>query len=50
MAQTEQRLGFRPPYGAWDTAFDAFYVHDPCLFGAPGTAKPATRKQARREP
>lgn len=28
MAQTEQRLGFRPPYGAWDTAFDAFYVHD----------------------
>lgn len=28
MAQTEQRLGFRPPYGAWDTAFDAHYVHD----------------------
>lgn len=28
MQQTEQRLGFRPPYGAWDTAFDAHYVYD----------------------
>lgn len=32
IAQTEQRLGFRPPYGAWDTAFDAFYVHDYFLY------------------
>lgn len=28
MHQTARRLGFHPPYGAWDTAFDAFYVHD----------------------
>jgi hypothetical protein len=28
MAQTEQRLGFRPPYAALDAAFDAFYVYD----------------------
>jgi hypothetical protein len=28
MAQTERRLGFRPPYGAWDAAFDAHYVYD----------------------
>lgn len=28
MAQTEQRLGFRPRYGAFDAAFDAFYVYD----------------------
>ncbi|HEY0739777.1 MAG TPA: transposase [Herpetosiphonaceae bacterium] len=28
MTQTERRLGFAPAYGAWDTAFDAFYVHD----------------------
>lgn len=28
MAQVEQRLGFRPRYGAADAAFDAFYVYD----------------------
>jgi hypothetical protein len=28
MAQVEQRLGFRPPFGAADAAFDAFYVYD----------------------
>ena len=28
MAQTEQRLGFKPPFGAFDAAFDAFYVYD----------------------
>jgi hypothetical protein len=28
MAHTERRLGFRPPYGALDAAFDAFYVYD----------------------
>lgn len=28
MAQVEQRLGFRPRYGAADAAFDAWYVYD----------------------
>ena len=28
MRDTERRLGFRPSYGAFDTAFDAFYVYD----------------------
>lgn len=28
MAETERRLGFRPQYGAFDAAFDAFYVYE----------------------
>lgn len=28
MQQTERRLGHRPRYGAWDAAFDAFYVYE----------------------
>lgn len=28
MEQVEQRLGFRPPFGAADAGFDAFYVFD----------------------
>ena len=28
MAQVEQRLGRRPRFGAWDAAFDAFYVYE----------------------
>lgn len=28
MQQTERRLGHRPKYGAWDAAFDAFYVYE----------------------
>lgn len=28
MQATEQRLGFRPPFGTADAAFDAFYVYD----------------------
>lgn len=28
MAQVEQRLGFRPPYGTADAAFDAWYVYE----------------------
>ena len=28
MAQVEQRLGYRPKYGALDAAFDAHYVYD----------------------
>ena len=27
MAAVERRLGFRPPYGAFDAAFDAWYVY-----------------------
>lgn len=27
MAETERRLGFRPQFGAFDAAFDAFYVY-----------------------
>jgi hypothetical protein len=26
MAQVERRLGFKPPFGAFDAAFDPFYV------------------------
>jgi hypothetical protein len=28
MRQTKQRLGFKPPFGAFDAALDAFYVYD----------------------
>ena len=28
MRQTEQRLGFRPRFGTFDAAFDAFYVYE----------------------
>ena len=28
MAQVERRLGFRPPFGALDAAFDAAYVYE----------------------
>ena len=28
MQQVEQRLGHKPRFGAWDTAFDAHYVYD----------------------
>jgi hypothetical protein len=28
MADVERRLGFRPRFGAFDTAFDAFYVYE----------------------
>lgn len=28
MAQVERRLGFRPRFGAFDAAFDAFYVYE----------------------
>jgi hypothetical protein len=28
MAQTEQQLGFKPRFGAFDAALDAFYVYD----------------------
>jgi Transposase DDE domain len=41
MAQTEQRLGFRPRWGTFDAAFDAWYVYahfyrpqDPTAFAA----------------
>jgi hypothetical protein len=41
MQQTEQRLGFRPRFGTFDAAFDAFYVYeyfhrpdDPSAFAA----------------
>jgi hypothetical protein len=41
MQQAEQRLGFRPRFGTFDAAFDAFYVyayfhrpHDPSAFAA----------------
>lgn len=28
MAQVEERLGFRPPFGTGDAAYDAFYVYE----------------------
>jgi len=28
MAHVERRLGFRPPFGALDAAFDAFYIYE----------------------
>ena len=38
MTATEQRLGFRPPYAAFDAAFDAFYIYE--YFDQPLTADP----------
>jgi hypothetical protein len=38
MTITEQRLGFRPPYAAFDAAFDAFYVYE--YFDQPLTDAP----------
>jgi hypothetical protein len=38
MTATEQRLGFRPPYAAFDAAFDAFYVYE--YFDQPLTQAP----------
>jgi hypothetical protein len=29
MAEVERRLGFHPPFGAFDAAFDAWYVYEP---------------------
>jgi hypothetical protein len=29
MAEVERRLGFYPPFGAFDAAYDAFYVYEP---------------------
>jgi hypothetical protein len=49
MADVERRLGFRPPFGALDAAFDAFYVyehfHDAKGFAAvPFSIKGKTRR------
>ena len=41
MAATEQRLGFRPPYGAFDAAFDAFYIYE--YFDQPSRRRCRTR-------
>jgi hypothetical protein len=42
MTATERRLGFRPPYAAFDAAFDAFYIYE--YFDQPLTQAPdATR-------
>ena len=38
MTATEQRLGFRPPYAAFDAAFDAFYIYE--YFDQPLTQAP----------
>jgi hypothetical protein len=37
MQQTEARLGFRPPFAAFDAAFDAFYVYE---YFAPAADQP----------
>jgi hypothetical protein len=39
MEQTEARLGFRPPFAAFDAAFDAFYVYE--YFAPPADQPPA---------
>lgn len=39
MQDTERRLGFRPRFGAFDAAFDAFYVYE--YFHREGHAWPA---------
>ena len=46
LTAAEQRLGFRPPYAAFDAAFDAFYIYeyfDQSLNDAPD-APPASRR------
>jgi hypothetical protein len=49
MAQTEQNLGFRPRFGAFDAAFDAWYVYEHFHFadGQPGfAAVPRVKRSA----
>lgn len=42
MQQTEARLGFRPPFAAFDAAFDAFYVYE--YFAPPADQPPEAPK------
>jgi hypothetical protein len=42
MQQTEARLGFRPPFAAFDAAFDAFYVYE--YFAPPTDQQPDAPK------
>jgi hypothetical protein len=42
MQQTETRLGFRPPFAAFDAAFDAFYVYE--YFAPPADQLPEAPK------
>ena len=46
MTATEQRLGFRPPYAAFDAAFDAFYIYE--YFDQPLTRSPRPSDWLRR--
>ena len=49
MADVERRLGFRPPFGALDAAYDAFYVYEYFHHAGGFAAVPLTapRKHAR---
>jgi hypothetical protein len=56
MAQTELRLGFRPRWGTFDAAFDAWYVHahfhrrdDPACFAAVPLAEKGRSKDKTRQ-
>jgi hypothetical protein len=46
MAQVEARLGRRPRFGAWDTAYDAHYVYD--YFDAAGGFAAVPKNPGRR--
>jgi len=46
MEATERRLGKRPKYGAWDTAYDAFYVYE--YFHDAGGFAAVPRNQGKR--
>ena len=45
MADTEERLGFQPPFGALDAAFDAWYTFDYFHQAGGFAAIPATERQ-----
>ena len=40
MAQTEVNLGRKPKFGAWDAAFDTWYVHEPFVLAGGFAAVP----------
>lgn len=44
MAQVERRLGFKPPFGAFDAAFDPFYVFEYFYLAGGFAAVPLTER------
>jgi hypothetical protein len=49
MAATERRLGFRPPFAAFDAAFDAFYVYEYFAQGSGFAAVPFSERASQHQ-